>query len=272
MKRCAQIADAGLRRRRGAGRAEQRRRPAGAGHRAPKARPAKAQPAGAATVPVRRSWPTWGSARCACSAPAPQVGLAGYRPGRRRVRSGGRHALELTRPAPTADLSRPCPPCSKATCAPAAGARFAIIASRWNPRITDVAGGWRAPRAGRQWRGRRRGRRDSRARAPGNCRRRRARRWPRAGNMSAIIALGCVVRGDTRHYEHVADECADGLMRVSLDYRLPVANGVLAVERARGCRSARRRQPRQQGRGSRTRGDRNGATCMEQIAIERPTA
>ena len=40
-----------------------------------------------------------------------------------------------------------------------------------------------------------------------------------------------MVRGDTRHYEQVADGCADGLMRVSLDYGVPVANGVLAVER-----------------------------------------
>ena len=40
-----------------------------------------------------------------------------------------------------------------------------------------------------------------------------------------------MVRGDTRHYEQVADGCADGLMRVSLDYGMPVANGVLAVER-----------------------------------------
>jgi 6,7-dimethyl-8-ribityllumazine synthase len=39
-----------------------------------------------------------------------------------------------------------------------------------------------------------------------------------------------VVRGDTRHYEQVADGCSDGLMRVALDYRLPVANGVLAVD------------------------------------------
>jgi 6,7-dimethyl-8-ribityllumazine synthase len=46
----------------------------------------------------------------------------------------------------------------------------------------------------------------------------------------AILALGCVVRGDTRHYEQVADGCAEGLMRVALDYRLPVLNGVLAVE------------------------------------------
>jgi Riboflavin synthase beta-chain len=46
-----------------------------------------------------------------------------------------------------------------------------------------------------------------------------------------VIALGCVVRGDTRHYEHVADRCAEALMRTQLDHRLPVANGVLAVER-----------------------------------------
>ena len=48
----------------------------------------------------------------------------------------------------------------------------------------------------------------------------------------AAIALGCVVRGDTRHYEHVADRCAEGLMRVQLDFGVPVLNGVLAVERA----------------------------------------
>lgn len=38
------------------------------------------------------------------------------------------------------------------------------------------------------------------------------------------------MRGDTRHYEHVADNCAQGLMRVALEFRLPVLNGVLAVE------------------------------------------
>ena len=48
---------------------------------------------------------------------------------------------------------------------------------------------------------------------------------------AAIIALGCVIRGDTRHYEHVADRCAEGLMRVQLDTGVPVLNGVLAVER-----------------------------------------
>ena len=110
-----------------------------------------------------------------------------------------------------------------------AGARFAIIASRWNPRITDtlvaaardtfvangvaeadvdvvrVPGAWEVPLA--------------------------ARALAMGGRHAAIVALGCVVRGDTRHYEQVADGSADGLMRVALDTGVPVANGVLAVER-----------------------------------------
>ncbi len=108
------------------------------------------------------------------------------------------------------------------------GARFAILASRWNPRIVDalvagarkafadhgvadnaidlirVPGAWELPLA--------------------------ATHVARAGTHVAVIALGCVVRGDTRHYEHVADGCSEGLMRVALDYGIPVCNGVLAVE------------------------------------------
>ncbi|ADV26480.1 6,7-dimethyl-8-ribityllumazine synthase [Pseudoxanthomonas suwonensis 11-1] len=110
-----------------------------------------------------------------------------------------------------------------------AGARFAILASRWNARITDalvagarrsladngvpedavdvvrLPGAWELPMAARKLAG--------------------------AGSHAAVIALGCVVRGDTRHYEHVADLCAEGLMRVALDTGVPVLNGVLAVER-----------------------------------------
>ena len=105
---------------------------------------------------------------------------------------------------------------------PAGPARFVIIASRWNARITDVLvagngigedaidvvrvpGAWEIPLV--------------------------AARLAAAGKHAAIITLGCVIRGDTRHYEHVADRCAEGLMRVQLDFGLPVLNGVLAVER-----------------------------------------
>lgn len=108
------------------------------------------------------------------------------------------------------------------------GARFAIIASRWNPRIVDamvgaaratfeangvgadgvdvirVPGAWEIPMV--------------------------AARLARDGGHAAIIALGCVVRGDTRHFEHVADTCAEGLARIQVDHGVPVVNGVLAVD------------------------------------------
>ena len=108
------------------------------------------------------------------------------------------------------------------------GARYAVIASRWNGEIVDVLvdgahnafarhgvaddaldvlrvpGAWELPVL--------------------------AQRLAAAGNHAAIVALGCVVRGETRHFEHVADECARGLMRVALDSGVPVLNGVLAVD------------------------------------------
>ena len=107
-------------------------------------------------------------------------------------------------------------------------ARYAILASRWNPRITDalvdgarrafsangvaaeavdvirVPGAWELPVA--------------------------AARVAAARRHVAIVALGCVVRGDTRHYEQVADGCSNALMHVALLHGVPVANGVLAVE------------------------------------------
>ncbi|MBD7922629.1 MULTISPECIES: 6,7-dimethyl-8-ribityllumazine synthase [Xanthomonas] len=107
-------------------------------------------------------------------------------------------------------------------------ARFAIIASRWNARITDVlVAGARASLSGN-------GIADDAVdviRVPGAWELPlAAARLAAAGQHAAIIALGCVIRGDTRHYEHVADGCAEGLLRVSLDFRIPVLNGVLAVE------------------------------------------
>jgi 6,7-dimethyl-8-ribityllumazine synthase len=47
---------------------------------------------------------------------------------------------------------------------------------------------------------------------------------------AAVIALGCVIRGDTPHFEYVAGAAAQGLERVSLEAGLPVAFGVLTTE------------------------------------------
>ena len=45
-----------------------------------------------------------------------------------------------------------------------------------------------------------------------------------------LVALGCVVRGATYHFELVANESAAGVTRVALDYQLPVANAILTTE------------------------------------------
>ena len=46
----------------------------------------------------------------------------------------------------------------------------------------------------------------------------------------ALIALGCIIRGETYHFELVANESAAGVSRVSLDYRVPIANVILTTE------------------------------------------
>ena len=50
------------------------------------------------------------------------------------------------------------------------------------------------------------------------------------GHYDALVALGCIIRGETYHFELVANEAAAGVSRVSLDYRLPIANVILTTE------------------------------------------
>jgi 6,7-dimethyl-8-ribityllumazine synthase len=45
-----------------------------------------------------------------------------------------------------------------------------------------------------------------------------------------VVALGCVIRGDTPHFEYVAGECARGLQLAALESGVPVAFGVLTVD------------------------------------------
>jgi 6,7-dimethyl-8-ribityllumazine synthase len=108
------------------------------------------------------------------------------------------------------------------------GARFAIVASRFNAELVDgllegalaalaehgvpddhvtvvqVPGAFEIPIA--------------------------AKRLAASERYEAIIALGAVVRGDTPHFEYVAGECARGVARVTLDEDVPVIFGVLTVD------------------------------------------
>ena len=50
------------------------------------------------------------------------------------------------------------------------------------------------------------------------------------GQYGAIVALGCVVRGETAHFDFVAGEAARGISEVAVRHGLPVAFGVLTTE------------------------------------------
>ena len=51
-----------------------------------------------------------------------------------------------------------------------------------------------------------------------------------SGDYDALIALGCIIRGETYHFELVANESGAGVTRVSLDHQIPIANAILTVE------------------------------------------
>ena len=119
------------------------------------------------------------------------------------------------------------------------GKRFALVASRFNELVTErlVAGARAVPVAARRRRGRRRP-----VWVPGCL---GAARSPRAGPRAMdattrIVALGCVIRGETPHFDYVAGEAAKGLAALALDADLPVA---LRPPHDRRHRSGARRAP-----------------------------
>jgi 6,7-dimethyl-8-ribityllumazine synthase len=57
-----------------------------------------------------------------------------------------------------------------------------------------------------------------------------AQRILKKKNLDAVICLGCVIQGETRHFDFICDATANGIMRVSLDNELPVIFGVLTTD------------------------------------------
>lgn len=107
----------------------------------------------------------------------------------------------------------------------ASGLRIGIVVSRWNSEITEsllrgaqraliaagiaddsimivrVPGAWEIPLAAREL----------------------------ATKVDAVVALGCVIKGETAHFEYVADAAMEGIRSVSLETGIPVTCGILAV-------------------------------------------
>jgi 6,7-dimethyl-8-ribityllumazine synthase len=75
-----------------------------------------------------------------------------------------------------------------------------------------------------------------------------------------VIALGVLIRGDTIHYELIADAATQGLQRVALDARIPVINGVVVAENLK--------QAEQRCLGKINRGGEFASSALEMAALK----
>ena len=57
-----------------------------------------------------------------------------------------------------------------------------------------------------------------------------ARKMVETGQYAAVVCLGCVIRGETSHYDHVAGQAASGVMQASVQTGVPVIFGILTTE------------------------------------------
>lgn len=90
-----------------------------------------------------------------------------------------------------------------------------------------------------------------------------AKAFARSGRVDAVIGLGCVIRGETTHYEAVAGECAAGIQRAQLDTGVPVVFGVLTTEDL--DQALARSQPA----GGHNVGEESAAAAIEMVALLR---
>jgi 6,7-dimethyl-8-ribityllumazine synthase len=142
----------------------------------------------------------------------------------------------------------------------AAGLRVALLAARFNAEITDalvegatrallargahaadietirVPGAWELPQA--------------------------AARAVATGRFDALVALGCVIRGETPHFEYVCTEATLGLGAVARSARIPVAFGVLTTDDLAQARA-------RAGKGTDNKGYEAAMAVLEMVAVYR---
>lgn len=81
-----------------------------------------------------------------------------------------------------------------------------------------------------------------------------------SGYYNGFIALGCVIRGETSHYDHVCGESARGLMDLSIERRLAIGYGILTVENADQAWARARVSEKNKGRDA-------AEACLAMIAL-----
>ncbi len=81
-------------------------------------------------------------------------------------------------------------------------------------------------------------------------------------NIAGFIALGCVIRGETSHYDIVAGESARALMSLAVDHALAIGNGILTVDSMEQARA-------RAGAGKRNKGGDAAKACLALARLKR---
>jgi 6,7-dimethyl-8-ribityllumazine synthase len=85
-----------------------------------------------------------------------------------------------------------------------------------------------------------------------------------AGKFDGFVALGCVIRGETSHYDHICESTADSLQRLSVEGGLPIGYGILTCENEQ--QALVRATPSGNGR---DKGGEAVRACLAMIAVKR---
>lgn len=86
-------------------------------------------------------------------------------------------------------------------------------------------------------------------------------RMAMTAGFDGFVALGCVIRGETSHYDIVANESAHGLQLLALDHELPIGNGILTVENRDQAMARARRAEKNKGADA-------AEACLAMLAIK----
>ena len=82
------------------------------------------------------------------------------------------------------------------------------------------------------------------------------------GRYDGYLALGCVIRGETTHYDYVCNESARGLMDLSVQHHLAIGYGVVTVENEAQAWARASRDKKNKGKDA-------AAACLRMIALRR---
>jgi 6,7-dimethyl-8-ribityllumazine synthase len=86
----------------------------------------------------------------------------------------------------------------------------------------------------------------------------------KAGKFDGFVALGCVIRGETSHYDHICESTAEALQRLAVEGGLPIGYGILTCETE--AQALARATPGDNGR---DKGGESVRACLAMVTIKR---